>query len=182
MNEVVSIVPQWYATCTAPRHEKTAALHLQNRCVENYLATYASARSWNGRRVVIQAPLFPGYIFVRIRSNERMRVLETPGIISIVGFNGQLTPLPDCEIEALRVALQTRNTMPCPFLKEGKRVRITAGPMRGLEGVVLKQTRRLRMVVSIDSIMKSFEVELEAGDLAASTPRKLTPLVERRCA
>jgi transcription antitermination factor NusG len=156
---------RWYATYTAPRHEKTVLQHLESRSVESYLPLYGSARLWNGRRALVQLPLFPGYLFVRIAPELRARVLEVPGVLNIVSSQGRLTPLPVGEIEALRAALETRKSEPHPLLACGKRVRIKVGPLRGLEGVIVKQTRRLRMVVSVDCIMQSFAVELEASDL-----------------
>jgi transcription antitermination factor NusG len=161
----MSTTPSWYAVYTAPRHEKSVLRHLRSRSVESFLPLYSSARLWNGRRAMVQMPLFPGYLFVRMLPEERMRVLEAPGVLNIVSSHGKLVPLPDGEVEALRAALETRHSEPHPFLSTGRTVRIKVGPMRGLEGVIVRQTRRLRMVVSIQCIMQSFAVELEASDL-----------------
>jgi len=122
---------------------------------------------WNGRRATVQLPLFPGYLFVQIRPEQRMRVLEAPGVLNIVSSHGKLVPLPEGEIEKLRAALEARTSEPHPFLTSGRRVRIKVGPLCGLEGIIVRQTRRLRMIVSIDCIMQSFSVELEASDLEA---------------
>jgi transcription antitermination factor NusG len=162
---IAQISPRWYAVYTAPRHEKSASHHLEGRSVESFLPLYSSARLWNGRRATVQMPLFPGYLFVRIKPEERVRVLETPGVLSIVSSHGKLIPLPDSEVDTLRATLMTRRSEPHPLLSSGRRVRIKVGPLRGLEGVVVRQTRQLRMIVSIDCIMRSFAVELEAGDL-----------------
>jgi transcription antitermination factor NusG len=156
---------RWYATYTAPRHEKSVLQHLESRSVESYLPLYGSQRLWNGRRAFVQLPLFPGYLFVRIAPEFRTKVLEVPGVLNIVSSRGRLTPLPAGEIEALRAALETRKSEPHPSLARGKRVRIKVGPLCGLEGIIVKQTRRLRMVVQVDCIMQSFAVELEASDL-----------------
>jgi transcription antitermination factor NusG len=156
---------RWYAAYTAPRHEKSVLQHLESRSVESFLPLYGSARLWNGRRATVQMPLFPGYLFVRIPVEHRVRVLEVPGVLNIVSSHGRLIPLPEGEVEALRAALQTRKSEPHPSLTRGKRVRIKVGPLRGLEGVIVRQTRKLRMIVSIDSIKQSFAVELEASDL-----------------
>jgi transcription antitermination factor NusG len=110
-------------------------------------------------------PLFPGYLFVRISPDQRVRVLEVPGVLNIVSSHGKVIPLPEGEIEALRAALVTRKSEPHPLLTRGRRVRIKTGPLRGLEGIIVRQTRKLRMIVSIDCIMQSFAVELEASDL-----------------
>jgi transcription antitermination factor NusG len=120
---------------------------------------------WNGRRALVQLPLFSSYVFVRISQEQRTKVLEVPGVLNIVSSHGSLIPLPDGEIEALRVVLEIRKSEPHPTLGSGKRVRIKVGPLQGLEGVVVRQTRQLRLVVSIDCIMRSFAVELEASDL-----------------
>lgn len=166
---------RWYATYTAPRHEKSVLQHLESRSVESYLPLYGSTRLWNGRRAFVQLPLFPGYLFVRIATEHRARVLEVPGVLNIVSSHGRLTPLPDGEIEALRAALEIRKSEPHPLLARGKRVRIKTGPLRGLEGVIVKQTRKLRMIVSIDCIMQSFAVELEAGDLECDALSVVSP-------
>lgn len=172
-SKLASIVrPRWYATYTCPRHEKSAKQHLEGRAVETFLPVYDSTRNWNGRRAVVQMPLFPGYLFVRILESDRMRVLETPGVIRIVGSNGRLTPLPDDDIEALASAVKIRKSQPHPFVSVGKRVRIKSGALRGLEGVVVREARELRMIVSIDSIMRSFSVELEPGDFEICSPEK----------
>jgi transcription antitermination factor NusG len=162
---VTESVARWYAAYTAPRHEKSALQHLESRNVESFLPLYSSARMWNGRRAVVQMPLFPSYLFVRISPEQRVRVLEVPGVLNIVSSHGRLIPLPEGEIEALRAALETRKSEPHPLLTSGRRVRIKSGPLRGLEGIIVKQTRKLRMIVSIDCIMQSFAVELEASDL-----------------
>ena len=169
--------PLWYAVYTATSHEQRVGQHLASREVERYLPLYTSARLWNGRRAVVQLPLFPGYLFVCITPALRTRVLEVPGVLNIVGSHGKLTPLPVGEAEALRLALASRKAEPHPLLCPGRRARIKVGPLRGLEGVIVKQTRKARLVVSIDCIQRAFAVELEAGDLesdALSVPGKIT--------
>jgi transcription antitermination factor NusG len=162
---VLQPLPSWYAVYTSPRHEKTAFKHLSGRGVEAFLPLYASPRMWNGRRAIVQMPLFSSYLFVRIRAEERMRVLEVPGVLSIVTSHGNLAALPEGEIEALRMVLETRRSEPHPTISSGRRVRIKVGPLQGLEGVVLRQSRQLRLIVSVDCIMRSFAVELHASDL-----------------
>jgi transcription antitermination factor NusG len=157
--------PRWYAAYIAPRHEKASLRHLEVRSVQSFLPVYASARNWNGRRAVVELPLFPGYLFVRIRSCERVRVLEVPGVLSIVGASGKLYPLPEGEVETLQRALNSRHLHPHPFLAVGRRVQVRNGALAGLKGVVVRQTRGMRLVVSVDSIMRSFSVELEPSDL-----------------
>jgi transcription antitermination factor NusG len=157
--------PEWFAAYTAPRHEKAAAEYLRRKSVDVFLPVYDVARNWNGRRALVKLPLFPCYVFVRIRACERLAVLEVPQVVRIVSFNGRPAALPDAEIEALRTAIQARNSKPYPYTPTGTRVRIAAGPLRGLEGIVQREKGSARIVVSVDMIMQSVALELDAADL-----------------
>ena len=166
---------RWYAAYTAPRHEKSALQHLESRSVESFLPLYGSARMWNGRRAIVQMPLFPGYLFVRISPDQRVRVLEVPGVLNIVSSHGKLIPLPEGEIEALRVALEIRKSEPHPLLTTAGECASRLALCAGLEGIIVRQTRKLRMIVSIDCIMQSFAVELEASDLESPASHRVEP-------
>src|SRR5271166_6574720 len=83
----------WYAAQTRSKHEKTVASQLSERFVENFLPQYDSVRIWKDRRVTLQMPLFPGYIFVRLALRDRLRVLQIPGVARLVGFSGSPVPL-----------------------------------------------------------------------------------------
>jgi transcription antitermination factor NusG len=157
--------PHWYVVYTCARHERTVSEDLQSKSVENYLPTYGELRRWSDRRVKIELPLFPGYVFVRIALGEKRRVLSTPGVVRFVSLGGHPYPLPDEEMDALKNALQCRPAHPFPYLSEGKRVRVKNGPLRGLEGVIVRRKGLYRMVLSIDCIAKSVAVDLEASDL-----------------
>src|SRR5258706_13976074 len=93
---------RWYAAYTCAQHEKRVAEQLTQRSLENFLPQYGSVRRWKDRRVKLQLPLFPGYVFVRLALRERLRVLEMPSVARLVGFTRHPTALPDKEIEALR--------------------------------------------------------------------------------
>src|SRR5215470_11754642 len=96
---------RWYATYTCANHEKRVREQLEQRSVESFLPIYEMVRRWKDRRMRLQLPLFPGYLFTRIPATDRLRVLQVPGVARLVGFNGQLSALPDEEIEALRKGL-----------------------------------------------------------------------------
>jgi transcription antitermination factor NusG len=157
--------PLWYAAYTIARHEKKAVLHLESRGIQNFLPLYSSTRNWNGRRAKVQLPLFPGYLFVFIDPRDQMKVLQTPSIVRLIGFNGRLTPLNEVEVQALKATLAMSSSRPFPFFKSGRRVQIKRGPLRGLEGVIVREARELRVVINIETIMQSFSVEVDCGDL-----------------
>src|SRR5713226_5030593 len=93
---------RWYAAYTRANHEKRVALQLRQRSVEHFLPLYESVRRWKDRRVILQMPLFPGYVFVRLALRDRLQVLQVPGVARLVGCSGLPTALPEEEIEALR--------------------------------------------------------------------------------
>ena len=160
MNEMK---PNWYAAYTKPRHEKNVASQLGMREVETYLPLYRTIHNWNGRKAEVDLPLFPGYVFVKVPVTERVRVLEQPGVVRLVGVNGKATPLPDDEIEQLRSSLAFCKAEPYPFMVPGEKVRIRTGPMAGFEGKILRRKGKLRLLVSLDLIQSSIVIELDAG-------------------
>jgi transcription antitermination factor NusG len=162
----------WFAVYTNSRHEKRAALHFEQRDIAHFLPLYRSQRrNKNGARVAVDFPLFPGYIFVNIPREERVRVLQVPGIISIVGgLDGKPASISECEIESLREGLRHRNARPHPHLSVGQRVRITSGALAGIVGRVVRVKNGLRVVLTLDLIMQSFSVEVRQDELELLQP------------
>src|SRR5882724_2211017 len=97
--------PRWYATYTSANHEKRVALQLANRSVEYFLPMYESVRRWKDRKMKLQLPLFPGYLFVRIALRDRLQVLQVPGVARLVGFNGLPSALSEEDIRAIQICL-----------------------------------------------------------------------------
>jgi transcription antitermination factor NusG len=161
------LVSNWFAVFTSPRHEKRVQQHLSQRDVEHYLPIYRSQRKWrNGLKVVLDLPLFPGYIFVRIKRTERVRILEVPGVLAIVGGTaGAMARLPAAEVEALRSGLHLRQAEPHPLLTIGQRARIRSGALAGLEGIVVRKKNSLRFVLTMDLIMQSIAVDVNGEEL-----------------
>ena len=147
---------RWYAAYTKSRHEKHAELHLRNREVETFLPLSVVHKRRKDRRTEVQLPLFPGYLFVRISVAERLPVLQTPGIVELVSFGGHPVPLEDFEVENVRRCICSEFSVhPYPYLKQGRRVRIWNGPLRGVEGILLRTKGRTRLILSVDLIQKS---------------------------
>ena len=158
--------PRWYALSTFSNHERVVAEQLRERTVPHFLPLYKSLRRWKDRRVELQLPLFAGYVFVHIALRDRLRVLEIPSTARLVGFGGPPIALPDHEIEALRTSLSREvRAEPHPFLTMGKHVRVISGPLVGFEGIVVRKKKQFRFVISLDLIMRSVSVEMNAADL-----------------
>ena len=161
----------WFVVFTKTHHEKRVAQYLAEREVEHFLPLYQTVRHWtNRRKVTLDLPLFPGYIFVRIGRLERVRTLEVPGVFSIVSSGREPAPLPDFEIDSLRSELHLRSFEPYPHLATGGRVRIRSGALAGMEGVVVRRKNSTHVVLTLDLIMKSVLVNVDAHELEAAGP------------
>jgi transcription antitermination factor NusG len=164
--EDAGLAPKWFALYTTPRHEKHVSEILMERRIENFLPLYRTTRQWKkSRPVVLELPLFPTYVFIHIAQQARASALGVPGVLSIVGSPQGPWALPDLEIEALRSGLIERRIEPHPYLTVGERVRIKAGAMVGVEGILVRKKAEFRVVLSLDTIMRSVAVEVDARDV-----------------
>jgi transcription antitermination factor NusG len=162
--------PRWYVVHTRSRHEKRVSEQLLVKQVEVFLPLYRSQRNWNGRNAMVDLPLFPGYVFVHIPLAERLSVLGLGGVAGLVSFQGAPVPLPDVEMERMRTCLSWAAAEPVPYFQPGNRVRIVSGALAGLEGVILRQNGHARFVLSIDLILRSVAVNVDARDLELVEP------------
>jgi transcription antitermination factor NusG len=165
-----ALQPQWYAAYTRANHEARVADQLAERGVENFLPRYESLRQWKDRKVRLQMPLFPGYVFVHLALQNRMRVLQVPGVACLVGFAGRPVAVPDDEFAKIRGLLaQGLRVAPHSYLQAGRRVRVRNGPLQGMEGIILRRKNGCRLVISLELIQRSIAVDLDSADVEAVT-------------
>ena len=168
VSATTSDLPSWFAVYTTPRHEKRAAQHLELRGMEYFLPLYSTQRKWkDGSRVTLNLPVFPSYVFVRTTRRERVRVLEIPSVLWMVGSKREPTPVPDFCIESLREAVRLRKIEPHPHLAVGERVRIKSGAMAGMEGILVRKKNDYRVVLRLEMTHQSFAMEVDAANLEA---------------
>jgi transcription antitermination factor NusG len=164
--------PRWYAAYTCANHEKRVAEQLLHRNVEHFLPLYDTVHRWKDQRVHLQMPLFPGYVFVHLSLAERLRVLQVPSVVRLVGFGEHPTALPEQEIETLRRGLGAPlRAESHPYLTKGRRVQIKSGPLAGLEGILLRRKSNFRVVLSVDLILRSIAVDVDLADITPLPPR-----------
>ena len=163
--------PHWYAAKTRANHEKRVAEQLTMRSIPCFLPVYESLRTWKDRRKCLALPLFPGYLFVRIHVQERLRVLEIASVACLVTFGSLPCALPDSQIEALQNIPSSRLTAESyDYCASGKRVRIKRGPLEGIEGTLVRRKGALRLVLSIDLIQQAASVEVDMTDVELLGP------------
>ena len=138
------------------------------RQIECFLPIYESERVWKNRqRVKVVLPLFPTYLFVCIDHRERGKVLQSPGVLKIVGNSNEPVPVPDSEIEFLRSDFCRSRAEPYPEFAVGQKVRIRRGVMQGLEGVLVRKNNNLRFVLTLSMINQHASIEVCAQDVEA---------------
>lgn len=164
-------LPCWYAVYTWARHEKAVASQFEQRGLKHFLPLYMTVRCSNMRTVRVSLPLFPSYVFVQTVAANYFRPLQVPGVVHYVG-NRKAAPIPDDEIEGLRrVLLSGMDVAPHPYLAPGNSVRISSGPLAGLSGVIERTKSGSRFIVSVNMIMRSVAVEVNALHLTAELPQ-----------
>jgi transcription antitermination factor NusG len=168
----------WHALYTRHQHEKVTARVLTHKGFEVFLPLYNTAHRWKDRTKKLALPLFPCYVFVRGGMDRRLEILSTPGIHCLVRSGDGIAVIPDHEIESVRrVVAGSVPVEPYPFLRTGDRVRIKEGSLAGLEGILVRQKDRFRVVLSVNLLRRSIAVEVDAtavgvvGHRAAVVPR-----------
>lgn len=166
LSQAGSLEQKWYAAFTYARHEKRVFAQCEERQIESFLPLYKVKHRWKNRCTVdLELPLFPSYSFVRIDPRMRVRVLQIPGVISIVSSGRELLPVPDHYINSLRDGLLVHRIEPHPEIAVGERVRIKKGPMSGAEGILERRKNGLRVVLKLQMLVRSLSVEVGADEI-----------------
>jgi len=163
----------WFALMVRTGREKTATLLLENAGYECFLPVSKYTRRWSDRMKEIEVPLFPGYLFCRMDSHNRLPVLMTPGVIQIVGAGKTLIPVGEGEIAAIqRVVKNGLSTMPWPYLQVGDVARIEEGPLRGMTGIIVRIKSGMKLVLSVSLLQRSVAVEVDRSWLGGVQPKR----------
>ena len=157
----------WFAIWTRSRHEQVVRDQLEKKKITAFLPTIPKWSRWKDRKKKIDWPLFPGYCFARFDPDHALPVLKVPGVVSIVSFEGKPAPIPDYELENIRLLIGSELKYdPCPLIHEGTMVEVVHGPLRGIIGRLMrKDAQRARLVLSVDLIGQAVSVEVDAADV-----------------
>lgn len=156
---------EWFAIYTRPRHEKKVAQQLSDKGIDVFLPLRTVVSHWKDRRKQVQFPLFTGYVFVHIVLEDRLAVLRMPGVVQFVSSEGKPIPVPEGQIEAVRQLVNSGLKYdPYPYVKEGMRVTIRNGPLKGVEGIVISKRKKHLLVLSVDLIQQSASLEIDITD------------------
>lgn len=152
----------WFALTVKPQHERAVVEQLRFKGLESYLPLYRSRRRWSDRVKTIDLPLFSHYVFSQFDLSDRVRVLQTASVLSIVSFGGAPCPVATSQLEALRAIVGSGLPYsPWPFLQAGQRVEICGGPLKGVEGILAREKSECRVVVNMEMLQRAVAVEVE---------------------
>lgn len=157
----------WYAVRVRSNFEKIASNALHQLGYEGFTPFYRTKRRWSDRTKVIEAPLFPGYVFCRFDPERRLPILQTTGVVSIVSFGKEPAAVDESELDAIRRAMiDGRHVQPWPYLKVGRRVRLLGGAFHGAEGQLVQlKDKRQRVVLSISLLQRAVAFEIDRENI-----------------
>lgn len=156
---------KWYAVHTRSRFEQKVYEGLRGKDVEVFLPRVQVMSRRKDRRQKIRIPMIPGYVFVQsiLRPEEYYPIIQTPGVVRIVGTQGKPVPAHHDEIASLMILDDTDRTVQNrEYMKKGDRVMVMDGPFKGLVGFYLHHKGKAdRVVISIELLRRSLEVEID---------------------
>ena len=174
------MTPQWFALRVRSRCEKVVAMAIRSKGFEDFLPLHRRWLRWSDRSKWVEAPLFPGYLFCHLNPEHRFSILTIPGVMHIVGVGKVPEPVDEQEILAIQLALRAdAQVEPWPFLEAGQRVRLSSGPLTGLEGILVDADEQRRVIVGLTILKRSVAVKIErewvelAAQVATSAGRAL---------
>lgn len=158
----------WYAIRTRSRYEKVVERQLHEQGIEVFYPVTRQIHHWSDRRKLVDCPLFAGYAFVRIVPSleQRVRVLQTRGVVEIVGAQNQGVAIQEEQINAVRTVVA--GNIPFSehvFLKVGQRVRVRGGSLDGMEGLLVSNNSGRNLVISVEAIHRSISIDVEGYQL-----------------
>ncbi|GGG93334.1 UpxY family transcription antiterminator [Silvibacterium dinghuense] len=168
----------WFALQTRYRYEERIASELKAKGFESYLPTLRETHQWKDRKKVMDVPAFGGYIFARFEPSlqNRVRVLETAGVVKLLGNHGRPEPVPESEISSLRLALTSGaecDRHPC--VEIGTPVKVRSGMLAGVEGRVVRIANQVKILVNISSVCQAIAVEVHLDDIDLLETSNATP-------
>lgn len=156
---------RWYAVYIKYKMEKKVYEALKRKDIEVYLPLKREKRQWSDRIKIIEEPLLWGYLFVRVSNKEYYDVLVIPGALRYVCFEGKATPIPDSQIEDLKLFLQFANesvVVTSETISKGDLVKVCYGPFMDVHGEVVEIRGKQRLVLRFSSLGYCVHAELRA--------------------
>ena len=156
---------KWYPVYTQPRAEKKAYAALMSKGIEAYLPLHRRLKQWSDRKKWVEEPLLKSYLFVHIPEQAQAEVLMTKGISRFIYFSGKITPMPERQIEELKLLMASSLELEITEenLQAGERITIKAGPLKGISGEVIAYRSQKQLLLRLENLGCSIIVNMSAA-------------------
>lgn len=148
-------VCRWYAIYTKSRAEKKVYAELEKKGIEAYLPLVKKERNWSDRMKVVEEPFLSGYVFVRVSFGRHYDALVIPGALRYVSFGGKPAPIPDYQIENLKIFIAANDQsmeVTSERIHKGDKIRVTSGPLADVNGEVVEIRGKRRILLRFDTL------------------------------
>ncbi len=161
VDDLLQLRGDWWVAHTKARFEKALAWDLYAMQVACFLPMIERTVVWGGRKRKILSPLFPSYVFACGDGEDRLAILRTGRVCQVIPV--RLRENFVSELSAIQRTLTCKKDLELyPFTAVGKRCRITGGPMKGIEGIVIQSQNSTRIVLQVSILAQGASLEIEA--------------------
>jgi transcriptional antiterminator RfaH len=149
-----TIEEKWYAIYTKPRAEKQVNQRLIEEGVETFLPLQKTYRVWSDRKKLVEKPLLPSYLFVKIKAKNIHHIYRVQGIVKFVSFEGKPVSIPKKQIDTLRLLVNSDADIEVTSenFSQGDNVEVISGSLVGLRGELIRIGKKNRVVIRIDKL------------------------------
>lgn len=159
----------WFVLYTHSKCEFKVADSLLEMQIENFLPTRKVLRKWSDRQKSIEAPLFPGYIFIYANEYERLKSIELKQVAKCLSDFGKPAVVPEWQIMTLKKMLTEEKEFEIvEGLVKGKEVEISSGVFAGYRGIVLNAENKNQIAISIELLNRTVILHLKEDGILVS--------------
>ena len=160
------MMEKWIAVYTKSRHEKVVIQELENKNIEAYCPIFKERRQWSDRKRWVEFPLFRSYVFAKIELKNSLYILQAMGVHHIIKFQGNISIIPDEIIQNIKSIIDGCFTVEqVEYFVKGDEVIVVDGPLKGMEGIVVKIKNENKLVLKIEAIQQAIAVQIHPGYL-----------------
>jgi transcription elongation factor/antiterminator RfaH len=158
----------WYVLYTKSRFENVVNEGLFKKSLEAFLPKVKVKSKRRDRNLMIQVPLFPGYLFVKtdLNPHEHIEIVKTAGAVRLIGTQAGPIPVPLDTIESLKIMITGEHPITTGnSFKKGAKVMVVCGPFTGVQGIFVRYRGKNRVVVNVEALGQYAQVEVNEGDV-----------------
>ena len=158
-------IRKWYPVYTNPRAEKKAHQALINKGIEAYLPLRRQLKQWSDRKKWTEEPFIKSYLFVQMAEHEQADVLMTRGIARFIYFGGKIAPMPDRQMEDLRLLMASSLELEVTEenLLPGEKIIVKAGPLKGMAGEIISYRSQKQLALRLENLGCSIIIHVAAS-------------------